>query len=131
MGEATWEEVGVHQDDRGVVFEPLDASLLGQQRNLHVVINRPGAVRGNHYHRRATEYVSVCGPARVCYASGGAVCTVQVAAQSVLRFCFPPGVAHAIENTGDRDQVLVALSDQPHDPHTPDTLPSILITAGA
>jgi oxalate decarboxylase/phosphoglucose isomerase-like protein (cupin superfamily) len=111
-----------------MVFEPLDAQTLGKQRNLHVVINRPGAVRGNHLHQEATEYISVGGPARVCYRQADRIATIMVAADRVIRFCFPPGVAHAIQNTGDDDQLLVAFSDRPHDPKTPDTVSHPLIT---
>jgi len=125
--EVTWETLRVHRDARGAVYEPLEERKLGGQRNLHVVINRPGAVRGNHFHREATEYISVSGPARVCYTSGQETATVLVDAEVVVRFRFPPGVAHAIENTGDADQVLVALSDRPHDPQAPDTVPHTLI----
>jgi dTDP-4-dehydrorhamnose 3,5-epimerase-like enzyme len=127
MAEVTWETLRVHKDVRGMVYEPLDAQTLGTQRNLHVVINRPGAVRGNHLHQEATEYISVSGPARVCYRQADRIATIMVAADSVTRFCFPPGVAHAIENTGDSDQLLVALSDRRHDPEAPDTVSHLLI----
>lgn len=127
MDKVTWEPLRVHRDARGSVFEPLDGQLLCEQRNLHVVVNRPGAVRGNHFHRQAVEFISVGGPARVCYQKGEALETVLVDAGSVLCFRFPPGVAHAIENTGDADQVLVALTDRPHHPQEPDTVPQTLI----
>ena len=52
-------------DPRGFVFEPLEGEALIQQRNVHVVVSRPGAVRGNHYHRVGTESLAVCGPALV------------------------------------------------------------------
>lgn len=131
MDEVTWEPLRVHTDARGSVFEPLDGQQLRQQRNLHVVVNRPGAVRGNHLHRRAVEYISVSGPARVCYLKGETLETVLVDASIVLCFRFPPGVAHAIENTGEVDQVLVALTDRPHDPQAPDTVSHILIPTEA
>jgi dTDP-4-dehydrorhamnose 3,5-epimerase-like enzyme len=117
----------VHRDDRGWVFEPLGGHLLGRQRNVHVVVNRPGAVRGNHFHREATEHISVSGPARVCYRQADQIATVLVEADSVACFRFPPGVAHAIKNTGNTDQVLVALSSHPHDPDAPDTVAHPLI----
>lgn len=38
-----------------------------------------------------------------------------------------PGVAHAIQNTGTEDQVLVALTDRFHNPQAPDTIHKTLI----
>jgi dTDP-4-dehydrorhamnose 3,5-epimerase-like enzyme len=59
------EPVIVHQDSRGSVFEPLDPERLPSQRNVHVVVTEPGRVRGNHYHIRGTEALTVQGPALV------------------------------------------------------------------
>ena len=38
----------------------------------------------------------------------------------VVRFEFPPGVPHAIRNTGGQPQVILSFNDQPHDPASPD-----------
>jgi dTDP-4-dehydrorhamnose 3,5-epimerase-like enzyme len=120
------------RDARGVVFEPLDAAALAAQRNVHVVLSAPGAVRGNHYHRVQHEITVVVGPARVAWRAAirdeaghageaAPVETVEVPAGAAWRFEFPPGIAHAFENTGDETQVLVAFATQPHDPANPDT----------
>lgn len=138
------------RDARGVVFEPLDAVQLGAQRNVHVVLSAPGAVRGNHFHRVLHEVTVVMGPARVAWrpasvavapaiagtvgaapvaataAAAGAAPTatagsVDVPAGEAWRFEFPPGIAHAYLNTGQETQVLVAFSSEPHDPADPDT----------
>lgn len=131
-------------DARGVVFEPLDASALAAQRNVHVVLSAPGAVRGNHFHRVQHETTVVVGPARVAWraadhgdashagdaATAAPVETVEVPAGAAWRFEFPPGVAHAFENTGSETQVLVAFATQPHDPANPDTFRDLLLGAG-
>jgi dTDP-4-dehydrorhamnose 3,5-epimerase-like enzyme len=127
MDNVTWETLRVMKDSRGSVFEPLDGQLLCEQRNLHVVVNRPGAVRGNHFHRQAVEFISVGGPARVCYQKGDEIESVLVDPGVVMRFRFPPGVAHAIQNIGTEDQVLVALTDRFHNPQAPDTIHKPLI----
>ncbi len=36
------------------------------------------------------------------------------------RFVFPPGVAHAFKNTGDRAFLLVSFNSEEHDPARPD-----------
>jgi dTDP-4-dehydrorhamnose 3,5-epimerase-like enzyme len=114
------EPIDPHSDARGVVFEPLTGTALAGQRNVHVVITEPGAVRGNHVHRRATETLVVRGPARVRYRFDGNVRDVDVAAGEVMAFTFPPGVAHAIRAEGRQANVLVAFRDTTHDRAEPD-----------
>jgi len=126
------------RDARGAVFEPLDAARLAAQRNVHVVLSAPGAVRGNHFHRVLHEVTIVVGPARVAWRPAAiaadaapdapktgstppAAESVDVPAGETWRFEFPPGIAHAYLNTGESTQVLVAFSSEPHDPASPDT----------
>ena len=123
------------RDARGVVFEPLGVAELAAQRNVHVVLSTPGAVRGNHFHRVQHEVSVVVGPARVAWraaamhegAMPGAVESFDVPAGEAWRFEFPPGVTHAYANTGTDTMVLVAFSTQPHDPQQPDTFRDPLI----
>ena len=137
------------RDERGVVFEPLDAERLATQRNVHVVLSAPGTIRGNHFHRVLHEVTVVVGPARVAWrpayvapVSGVAeaaeaatppgetpapVETVDVPSGEAWRFEFPPGIAHAYLNTGHETQVLVAFSSEPHDPANPDTYRDVLL----
>jgi len=117
----------LRRDQRGLVFEPVGASQLAGQRNCHVVLTRPGAVRGNHWHRRATEIAVVLGPARVRARRDADVEEVLVPEGEVYRFVFPPGLAHAIQNTGTSPLLVVAFTDQIHDPEHPDVVPEVLI----
>jgi hypothetical protein len=55
------EPVGLQQDGRGSVFEPLEPDGLPRQRHVHVVVTEPGRVRGNHDHVHAMEVVTVQG----------------------------------------------------------------------
>jgi len=110
----------VHADTRGAVFEPLEPQLLGGWQNVHAVITEPGAVRGNHRHPRGTEVTAVAGPALVRYREDGQTCDALVPAGEVWRFHFPPGVAHAFRNTGERPFVLVSFNTELHDPQRPD-----------
>ena len=109
-----------HADARGVVFEPLEPELLGGWRNVHAVITEPGAVRGNHRHLRGTEVSAVYGEALVRYRANGETRDALVPAGEVWRFEFPPGVAHAFKNTGERPFVLVSFNTELHDPAAPD-----------
>lgn len=121
------ESVRVHRDRRGLVFEPLNGDELLAQSNVHVVITEPGAVRGNHRHLRGTEVLAVIGPALVRTRVEGVLRDTHVSAGEVVRFTFPPEVAHAIQNTGDRPQVLVSFNTAAHDPADPDVIRDVLI----
>lgn len=125
----TVEYLSIHADARGFVFEPLQVPALGQQQNVHTVVTLPGHVRGNHRHRKATEVLITQGPALVRYRENGQVQEKRVGKDEVLRFTFPPGVGHAVQNTGSQPQVLVAFSSLPHDPEHPDTERDVLIPA--
>ena len=109
-----------HADSRGIVFESLEPERLSGWLNTHTVISVPGAIRGNHRHLRGTEITAVVGPALVRYRDGAVTRDVDVPSGEVWRFEFPPGVAHAFRNTGDRAAVLVSFNSERHDPSAPD-----------
>ena len=123
-----FDELIVHSDGRGVVFEVLAVDMIASQRNTHVVISLPGVARGNHYHLQGTEIIAVMGPALVRIREDGILRDVEVVEKKVYRFTFPPKVAHAIKNTGNQPNILVAFNTLEHDPENPDTVPDILIT---
>ena len=95
-----FDELIVHSDHRGVVFEVLEAEMIALQRNMHVVISQPGIVRGNHYHLKGTEIIAVMGPALVRIREDGKLRDIEVAAKKVYRFTFPPNMPHAIKIPG-------------------------------
>ena len=127
MSEVRVVRLKVHADARGCVFEPLEPALLAGWRNVHAVVTEPGAVRGNHRHLRGTEVSTVVGPALVRYREGDALHDVEVPAGAAWRFHFPPGVAHAFRNTGERPFVLVSFNTEEHDPARPDAERELLI----
>jgi len=125
--QVTVENVSFFSDARGWVIEPVSEALLAGQRNVHVVLSEPGAIRGNHYHERSTEIFVVIGPALVRVRESSVVRDLPVAEGQAMRFTLPPGVAHAIQNTGSRPLVLMSFSTLPHDRAHPDTVPVVLI----
>lgn len=124
------EKLEVHRDPRGFVFEPLEPHRFADQRNAHVVVTEPGGVRGNHRHRRGTERMAVEGPALVRIREDAGPRDVRIPGGEVWRFTFPPGVAHAVQNTGDAPGLLVAFNTEPHDPDDPDVVRDELIRPG-
>jgi UDP-2-acetamido-2,6-beta-L-arabino-hexul-4-ose reductase len=110
------ETLRAHNDARGSLFEPLDDAQLLKQKNVHVVVSEPGAVRGNHLHFTATEMTSVMGPCQIRLKEDGQLRDLQVPSGEVWRLTIPPGVVHAFRNTGDKAMLLVSFSSEPHDP---------------
>jgi UDP-2-acetamido-2,6-beta-L-arabino-hexul-4-ose reductase len=119
--------VSTARDDRGMVFEPLNAAELPAQRNVHVVITEPGHIRGNHYHRLTTEILAVLGPALVRVRAEDDLKDFRVAAGEIRRFVIPPGMPHAIQHDGPQAGVLVSFTTRPHDPQDPDTYREVLL----
>ena len=121
------ESIKVHSDERGFVFEPMKGDFLAFQHNSHVVVSLPGVVRGNHYHLKGVETIAVTGPALVRIREKNALRDVEVPQGEVYAFTFPPGVSHAMKNTGEGPGVLAAFNTMEHDPENPDTVADILI----
>ena len=112
---------------RGTVFEPIDKESIQTQENCHVVISGPGVIRGNHYHFKGTETIAVAGPALLRFKDGNDITDVEVPAEQVYKFIIPPNVAHAIKNTGEKINILVAFNTLAHDHQNPDVINHILI----
>jgi UDP-2-acetamido-2,6-beta-L-arabino-hexul-4-ose reductase len=124
---ATVEPMAFPTDARGLVIEPLHPDEIPGQRNAHLVLTVPGAIRGNHYHRRGTEVALVLGPALVRFRDADGLRDCEVAAGRAVRYVFPPGVPHAMLNTGDAPMVILSFNTEPHDPERPDVVREILI----
>jgi UDP-2-acetamido-2,6-beta-L-arabino-hexul-4-ose reductase len=125
--EVTIEPVRSVTDARGLVVEPLDAGVLPVQRNVHLVLTEPGAVRGNHYHQRGREITLVLGPALFRYRDGTSLRDRQIPEGQACRITIPPGIAHAFQNTGTKPMVLIGFNTEPHDPARPDVVRDVLI----
>jgi dTDP-4-dehydrorhamnose 3,5-epimerase-like enzyme len=115
------------RDERGSVCELLETERLPDQQNVHVVLTGPGGIRGNHFHRKGEETVVVYGPALVRIREGETTSDTVVPEGKVLRLVIPPGVSHAIKNTGSQPNVLVAFNTMRHDPQNADTVKDILL----
>ena len=127
MANAVIEELTFPADARGFVFEPLDVQRLPGQRNVHVAVTEPNAIRGNHYHERSTEIAVVLGPALVRLREDGRVRDVTVPDGRAYRFTFAPGVSHAFQGHGGKPMLLVAFNTAIFDPNSPDVVRDVLI----
>lgn len=119
--------VSYSTDARGLVLEPLRADEFPAQRNAHLVLTAPGCVRGNHFHERGTEVSVVLGPALVRVRDGEETRDFDLLKGEAFRFTFPPGVPHAMKNTGDAPMVIISFNTEVHDPGRPDVVREVLI----
>jgi dTDP-4-dehydrorhamnose 3,5-epimerase-like enzyme len=127
MAKARVEPVSFFADARGLVIEPICDTALANQRNVHIVLTAPGAVRGNHYHQHSTEVSVIIGPALVRLREDGVLRDVIVPPGQALRFTFPPEVSHAFQNTGTEPMLAMAFNTAVFDKQKPDTIRDVLI----
>ncbi len=103
---------GKGRDERGWVMNPLElAGLTGKPvAALHVASMRPGAVRGNHVHANAAEWVLFCGgPVRIIAGRRGDADyeEIIVSGSETELFRIPEGKPHAFRNDASSDIHLV------------------------
>jgi UDP-2-acetamido-2,6-beta-L-arabino-hexul-4-ose reductase len=114
-------------DARGLVIEPIGADAIAYQKNVHLVVTQPGAVRGNHYHLLGTEITVILGPALVRYLEDDQVRDLEIPDGKAYRLTIPPNVPHAMKNTGNVPQIIIAFNTVVHDPANPDVVREVLI----
>jgi nitroimidazol reductase NimA-like FMN-containing flavoprotein (pyridoxamine 5'-phosphate oxidase superfamily)/uncharacterized cupin superfamily protein len=102
IGDRAW------TDARGWVLNPLPlAGLEGRPLgNLHVASLQPGAVRGNHAHASAAEWLLFCGgPASLTTGTE----EILVGGGEPELFEIPAGLPHAIVNRSAGDLLVVSM----------------------
>ena len=114
--EPTIIERALEEDDRGFVVKLFEGHHLNDIYNIHLVSLNPGAIRGNHFHPRQTEYIYVLG-------NQGKLVTVDIVtdkrSEKIVdgRNCsfviVPQKVAHAIKNISTEKMYLLCYTDKP------------------
>lgn len=110
-------------DQRGRLAELLKSESFGQ---IFVSRTRPGVVRGHHYHRSKIEkFVVVEGEAciRLRQVDTGRTVSYRVAGGDFKVVDIPPGYAHAVENIGATELIVLFWAGEMFDPALPDTYP--------
>jgi dTDP-4-dehydrorhamnose 3,5-epimerase-like enzyme len=111
IGDKTW------KDARGWVLNPLPLAGLENKPlgNLHVASMQPGAVRGNHAHGSAAEWLLFCGgPAALQGGMPGdpGAEEIIISGGEPELFEIPAGLPHAIVNRSDREIFLVVFYEE-------------------
>ncbi|MCP4691936.1 MAG: glycosyltransferase [Desulfobacterales bacterium] len=110
------------EDSRGFLQKVLQASRGGgapRQGEVYVAAARPGESRGGHYHLNMGEWFSVIqGRAALTLGdrASGETRTIALEASTPQTIYAPPGVAHAVSNTGEELMICVAWAEKEHDP---------------
>lgn len=115
-------------DERGWLAEVLRAEdgapqVFGQ---IFVTAAKPGVTKGRHYHTRKIEWFCVI-QGRGCLVledlKSGVREEVEMGESKMVTVKIPPGVGHAITNTGSGMMLLLVYVNEVLDPTDPDTFP--------
>ena len=122
IGDKRW------KDARGWVLNPLPLAALegAPLGNLHVASMQPGAVRGNHAHGAAAEWLLFCGgPVALLSGEEGKPGSeeILIRGDEPELFEIPAGLPHAIVNRSDREIFLVVF----YGPKELDTKPAKIV----
>ena len=112
-------------DERGWLTEIFASDDNSKKiKKIHFAVSKPGAVRGNHYHKNRTEWLCVTsGTGKILLED---ICTYErqeliVTGDDPFLVKILPGTVHAIENITDAPlHILVIVNEKP-DPDNPDT----------
>jgi oxalate decarboxylase/phosphoglucose isomerase-like protein (cupin superfamily) len=124
LAEVRRHTLDARRDERGWVVNPLAVPDPGDALgHVHVASLAPGAVRGNHVHPDSAEYVLVWGGrAELAWESAdGGLAVDKVGQDQLVVYEIPPGVAHAVTNTGDTEIYLMAYYFGPGEEEWPGT----------
>jgi len=123
-------------DERGdsYVLPRRALEFLGSFEHVHVTTIRPGHVRGNHYHAGRRELILVL--ARDAWSAHwdngeDGSCTCRELSGGAFALVIPPNVSHAIQNDGNQDIWLAAVTSEKFDPQNPDAIRRIVTRKGS
>lgn len=110
------------KDDRGwflKVITGTEENIPGHTGEVYLTMGKPGQTKGGHYHPKALEWFTLV--------SGKAILKledvqthekmqIEISFDNAVTVFVPHGVAHAWENAGTDDFILLAYTDLLYDP---------------
>ena len=116
-------------DERGWLIEFFHMSETEKkQGQFYITTQKPGVVRGNHYHTRKNEWFAIIkGKAIISLKDMKTGETDEVelsegAGGNIKTIYVPVNVVHAIKCVGDEPSIMVAFIDEEFDEKDPDTV---------
>jgi UDP-2-acetamido-2,6-beta-L-arabino-hexul-4-ose reductase len=105
----------VIKNERGISFEVFKKT--GMKKNLEEILlitAKPGALRGNHYHKKKQEWLGVIrGKARLVFFENKTheKMEMDLSGDEPLLVKIPVNITHTIINTGKGDILILELSN--------------------
>ncbi|OGY09473.1 MAG: hypothetical protein A2700_01930 [Candidatus Blackburnbacteria bacterium RIFCSPHIGHO2_01_FULL_44_64] len=120
-------DLDVKRDDRGWFAEILRGDEIDDPKfgQMYVTTATVGQTKGKHYHNRKLEWFCVIagkGLLTLVENETGKREEIEMGENNMVTVEIPPGVWHAIANTGDTDMFLIAHISEPYNPEDPDTI---------
>lgn len=116
----------IKKDERGWLSEILRAEDVRDKKfgQILITVAKPGQTKGNHYHKRKTEWY--------CVLAGKGLLTVinrknkkrkeiKMGKDNMIFVEIPVNHHHWIKNVGKNEMMLLAYTDDVYDKNDPDT----------
>ena len=106
-------------DNRGFFIKTMTNSMIGKYPagEIYLSVASPGVERGNHYHKKATEWFSVIkGKCKITLNYKGEEKIIRLDANEPKTVKVPPLITHKFINIGSEDCYLLAFTDVDYDP---------------
>jgi len=114
-----------HGDSRGACFTIQEDSLkfLKMVKDVHVAQILPGAMRGNHYHKKRREliFVQYDDTWILGWSQGNSIRNKTYKGKGFLVLEVLPNSSHAIRNCGKKPLNIIGFSDQKFSQKRPDS----------
>lgn len=129
QGEIKYEikELERHSDKRGWLVEMLKQNELKEEiKQIYVASIKPGAVRGNHYHLKRTEWFFIINGEAKLYLLDLKTkrnILLKLSSKKPRVVTIFPKIAHALKNSGKKIIYLVSAQGDIYNPKKPDTYP--------
>lgn len=128
LAELKLEPLERKSDGRGWLIEVLrgDRTYLNPRGQIYVTTANPGHFKGNHYHKRKTEWflaIKGRGELRLEDIATQQTRKIEVDADTPILVKVPPLIAHTWFNTGAGPLYILAFIDEAFDSQNSDTYP--------
>lgn len=107
------ESIAVHTDARGSLYKIHPEAVSGE---VYAVQTHPGESRGHHFHRTMGEWFTALSGVGIVVVEDPESGVCRQASLVGQRVYVPPGLAHALFNTGSSDLLVLACADGPYAP---------------
>lgn len=120
----------LHKWENGNLVENTLEKIVTDSKHFFVSKSDPGVVRGNHYHRRKSEwFYLIQGKCKVRAVDPRTKqkeeFTLKDNQHIILNF--EPNIVHAFKNVGKNEMILMALVNESHNQKDPDTYKYVIL----